>query len=189
MALRSLRQQMDVRFCSEQEPTAERQRAQPQLRIGLATRSPEREQKTRVFQLTQTYMDAGDPGAQCVIAIPALELAPKVVAIGNCSGRDVDKFKRFGLTPVLAEQVAPPLVAECFANLAVSLLKRWLLETHQGGVSLEHLDSYLDEFTFRFNRRKSRSGGKLFYRLMEQAVAVEPAPYKSLVRCSVKPDF
>ena len=54
---------------------------------------------------------------ECVIAIPALELAPKVVAIGNCSGRDVDKFKRFGLTPAAAKRVAPPLVAECFANL------------------------------------------------------------------------
>ena len=54
---------------------------------------------------------------ECVIAIPALELAPKVVGIGNCSGRDVDKFKRFGLTPAPAERVAPPLVAECFANL------------------------------------------------------------------------
>jgi transposase-like protein len=74
-------------------------------------------------------------------------------------------------------------------HLAVSLLKRWLLGTHQGGVSLEHLDSYLDEFTFRFNRRKSRSRGKLFFRLLEQAVAVEPAPYKSLIKCRAKPDF
>ena len=54
---------------------------------------------------------------ECVIAIPALELAPKVVGIGNCSGREVDKFERFGLTPAPAERVAPPLVAECFANL------------------------------------------------------------------------
>jgi flavin reductase (DIM6/NTAB) family NADH-FMN oxidoreductase RutF len=54
---------------------------------------------------------------ECVIALPALELASKVVGIGNCSGRDVDKFERFGLTPVPAERVAPPLVAECFANL------------------------------------------------------------------------
>ena len=54
---------------------------------------------------------------ECVIAIPALELASKVVAIGNCSGRDVDKFKRFSLTPAPAELVAPPLLAECFANL------------------------------------------------------------------------
>jgi flavin reductase (DIM6/NTAB) family NADH-FMN oxidoreductase RutF len=54
---------------------------------------------------------------QCVIAIPALELASKVVEVGNCSGRDIDKFERFGLTPVPANRVAPPLVAECFANL------------------------------------------------------------------------
>ena len=62
-----------------------------------------------------------------------------------------------------------------------SLLKRWLLGTHQGAVSLRHLDYYLDEFTFRFNRRRSRSRGKLFYRLLQQAVAVEPAPHKALV--------
>ncbi len=61
----------------------------------------------------------------------------------------------------------------------VSLVKRWILGTHQGAVSHEHLDSYLDEFAFRFNRRKSRSRGKLFYRLVQQAVAVPPAPYKS----------
>jgi flavin reductase (DIM6/NTAB) family NADH-FMN oxidoreductase RutF len=54
---------------------------------------------------------------ECVIAIPALRLAQKVVAVGNCSGRDVDKFAAFGLTPAPAKRVAPPLVAECFANL------------------------------------------------------------------------
>jgi transposase-like protein len=74
-------------------------------------------------------------------------------------------------------------------HLAVALLKRWLLGTHQGGVSADHLDAYLDEFTFRFNRRKSRSRGKLFYRLLEQAVAVKPVPYKSLVKCSARPPF
>jgi transposase-like protein len=62
-----------------------------------------------------------------------------------------------------------------------SLLKRWLLGTHQGAVSNRHLDYYLDEFTFRFNRRSSRSRGLLFYRLMQQAVAVRPVPYKRLV--------
>jgi hypothetical protein len=55
--------------------------------------------------------------------------------------------------------------------------------THEGAASLEHLEAYLDEFTFRFNRRKSRSRGKLFYRLLEQAVAVGPVPYKSMVKC------
>lgn len=63
-----------------------------------------------------------------------------------------------------------------------SLLKRWLLGTHQGAVSREHLDYYLDEFTFRFNRRTSRHRGKLFARLLEQAVAVDPVPYAALVK-------
>jgi transposase-like protein len=64
----------------------------------------------------------------------------------------------------------------------VALLKRWLMGTHQGAVSPEHLDYYLDEFTFRFNRRTSRSCGKLFYRLVQQAVAVDPVPYAAMVR-------
>jgi flavin reductase (DIM6/NTAB) family NADH-FMN oxidoreductase RutF len=64
---------------------------------------------------------------QCVIAIPALALAPKVVKIGNCSGRDVDKFKRFGLTPIPAQTVAAPLVAECFANLECKVVDTHLV--------------------------------------------------------------
>ena len=64
----------------------------------------------------------------------------------------------------------------------VSLLKRWLLGTHQGAVGQEYLDDYLNEFTFRFNRRKSASRGKLFYRLTQQAVQVEPATFAALRR-------
>ena len=56
-----------------------------------------------------------------------------------------------------------------------------LLGTHQGAVSAEHLDYYLDEFSFRFNRRTSTSRGKLFYRLMEQAVQIPACPYKNLI--------
>ena len=67
-------------------------------------------------------------------------------------------------------------------HLVVSLLKRWLLGTHQGAVSPAHLDYYLDEFTFRFNRRRSRYRGKLFHRLAQQAVQVPPVPYKDLVK-------
>ena len=67
-------------------------------------------------------------------------------------------------------------------HLVVSLLKRWLLGTHQGAVSPAHLDYYLDEFTFRFNRRRSRHRGMLFYRLAQQAVQVAPVPYKAMVK-------
>ena len=61
-----------------------------------------------------------------------------------------------------------------------SLLKRWLLGTHQGAQNFSHLHYYLDEFTFRFNRRTSRSRGQLFYRLVQQALQVDPAPLASL---------
>jgi len=60
------------------------------------------------------------------------------------------------------------------AHRVASLLKRWLGGTHQGAVRSSHLDYYLDEFTFRFNRRTSRSRGKLFYRLIQQAVQIDP---------------
>lgn len=62
-----------------------------------------------------------------------------------------------------------------------SLLKRWLLGTHHGGVQIPHLAYYLDEFAFRFNRRTSRSRGLLFSRLVQQAVLTEPTPYRTLV--------
>ncbi len=66
------------------------------------------------------------------------------------------------------------------AHRIAALLKRWWLGTHQGAISPEHLAYYLDEFTFRFNRRTSRSRGKLFYRLIEQALHIEPVPAKRL---------
>jgi transposase-like protein len=67
------------------------------------------------------------------------------------------------------------------ANRVASLLQRWLLGTHQGAVAHSHLDYYLDEFVFRFNRRRSRSRGLLFYRLIEQAMAIEPVRCAQLV--------
>ena len=68
------------------------------------------------------------------------------------------------------------------AHRVISLLKRWLLGTHQGAVSPEHMDDYLDEFTFRFNRRTSKFRGKLFYRLAQQAMQTDPVPFATLVK-------
>ncbi len=62
-----------------------------------------------------------------------------------------------------------------------SLLKRWLLGTHQGAVRPQQLDYYLDEYTFRFNRRASNHRGLLFYRLLEQAVQIEPQPLAKML--------
>jgi flavin reductase (DIM6/NTAB) family NADH-FMN oxidoreductase RutF len=69
---------------------------------------------------------------ESMISIPALRLAPKVVKVGNSSGRDIDKFAAFGLTPVAAERVKAPLIAECMANLEctvtdTSLVGRYVL--------------------------------------------------------------
>jgi transposase-like protein len=76
--------------------------------------------------------------------------------------------------PHLGENLLP------MVNRVASLLKRWLLGTHQGAVEASHLDYYLDEFTFRFNRRRSRFRGKLFYRLVQQAAAVDPLPGRAI---------
>ena len=74
-----------------------------------------------------------------------------------------------------AHQVMPRV------HMVASLLKRWLIGTHQGGIQHRHLDYYLDEFTFRFNRRRSRARGLLFHRLAQQAVAIEPTSYNSII--------
>jgi flavin reductase (DIM6/NTAB) family NADH-FMN oxidoreductase RutF len=67
---------------------------------------------------------------ECVIAIPALRLARKVVDIGNCSGRDVAKFEKFGLTPLKGRRVEAPLVAECFANLECKVVDSRLVNKY-----------------------------------------------------------
>ena len=67
---------------------------------------------------------------ECVIAIPAVKLAPKVVGVGNCSGRNVDKFATFGLTAAPAKMVAAPLVAECFANLECKVADTRLVSSY-----------------------------------------------------------
>ena len=74
---------------------------------------------------------------------------------------------------VLADSPDPAHVLMPGPHRISALLKRWLTGTYQGAVSNEHLDYYLDEYTFRFNRRTSRSRGLLFYLLVSQAVQTE----------------
>jgi transposase-like protein len=78
------------------------------------------------------------------------------------------------LDPEVADKLMPRV------HRVASLLKRWLLGTHQGAIGHDYLDYYLDEFTFRFNRRKSTSRGKLFFRLAQQAVQIDPVPFNAL---------
>ena len=68
-----------------------------------------------------------------------------------------------------------------------SLLQRWMMGTHHGAVQPGQLDNYLNEYVFRFNRRKSKSRGLLFYRLLQQAVVTKPVTYQDVVKQRVKP--
>jgi len=95
-----------------------------------------------------------------------------------------DSLPKHGYTherTVLSDSGDPAHVSMPAVHRVSSLLKRWLLGTHQGAVSNRHLDYYLDEYTFRFNRRTSKARGLLFYRLIQQAVQVAPVPYNQLV--------
>jgi len=86
---------------------------------------------------------------ECVIAIPTVDLIDKVVDIGNCSGEDVDKFDIFGLTPVAAEKVKAPLVAECIANIECKVVDTSLVNKYNMFI-LEGVKAWSDP------RRKER---------------------------------
>jgi flavin reductase (DIM6/NTAB) family NADH-FMN oxidoreductase RutF len=80
---------------------------------------------------------------ECVIAIPAVGLAPKVVKVGNTSGRDIDKFAAFGLTKLPAEQVQAPLVKECFANIECKVTDTRLVNRYNLFI-LEGVKAWID---------------------------------------------
>ena len=87
--------------------------------------------------------DALRATGECVIALPARKLAAKVVKVGNSSGRDIDKFRAFGLTPLPAENVAPPLIAECFATLDCTVADRRMVKRYNMFV-LEVVKAWID---------------------------------------------
>jgi flavin reductase (DIM6/NTAB) family NADH-FMN oxidoreductase RutF len=83
---------------------------------------------------------------ECVLNIPAMNLAKQVVGVGNCSGRRLDKFKKFHLTPAQASLVAPPLIAECFANLECKVVNNRMVSKYNFFV-LEVLKAWIDSGT------------------------------------------
>lgn len=123
-------------------------------------------------------IEDGSAGDLALFVMESIESGSTLVTDGHGSysglslyRREIRQIRHSGKT---ASELLPRV------HRVVSLLKRWLMGTHQGAVSHEHLDYYLDEFAFRFNRRTSTSRGKLFYRLMQNAVRMPPAPYHSL---------
>lgn len=80
---------------------------------------------------------------QCVIAIPTVDLIEKVIDIGNCSGKDVDKFEKFNLTPVPGKKVGAPLIRECLANLECRVVNTTLVNKY-GLHVLEVVEAWID---------------------------------------------
>ncbi len=93
---------------------------------------------------------------ECVLAIPTVDMAGKVVDIGNCSGQEVDKFKTFGLTPLPAEKVGAPLIAECLANLECRVVDTSLVDKYNLFV-LEGVKAWID--SERKERRTFHANG------------------------------
>jgi len=110
------------------------------------------------------------------------EAVSELVELGSVVSTDgwagYSKLKERGYDHIITSysEVQPGDDPTPLVHMVASHLKRWLLGTHQGGQQISYLPYYLDEFTFRFNRRTSISRGKLFYRLIQQALLVDPVP-------------
>ncbi len=112
----------------------------------------------------------------------AVELGSVVRTDGSAAYRKLEKHGYQRDKTVMRGAKDPAHVIMPGVHRVASLLKRWLLGTHQGAVRPEQLDYYLDEFAFRFNRRTSRSRGLLFYRMLEQALVTEPVTYAQITQ-------
>jgi transposase-like protein len=123
--------------------------------------------RIRLSQVANAAGDSLEPAVQQMVE-PGAEVHTDGWRGYSGLGAAGYKHKIIRERPDLGENLLP------LANRVASLLKRWLLGTHQGSVQRSHLDYYLDEFTFRFNRRTSKSRGLLFYRLITQAVHLGP---------------
>ena len=117
-----------------------------------------------------------------------LPFVKEVAAVGSIVHTDgwgaYNKLPEYGYTHEITVQSSssdPAHVSMPGVHRIASLLKRWILGTHQGSVAQEHLQSYLEEFTFRFNRRTSRSRGLVFRRLLEQAVVTGPTTETDII--------
>lgn len=96
--------------------------------------------------------------------------------------KDLDIYKHEVKTVYGSGKQAHELLPH--VHMVDSLVKRWINGTHQGNISPKHLSYYLDEYAFRFNRKLSTYRGKLFYRLIQQAISIPPKPYNDLINTS-----
>lgn len=145
--------------------------------IALEVRSPKGFGRVRLRRLN-------DDSEACVLPFARSVVKPgaQVRTDASAAYRSLRQLRyEHQRTVVLGSGVAAH-VAMVGVHRVASLLKRWVLGTHHGAIQPEHLDAYLEEFVFRFNRRTSGSRGMLFYRLLQQAVVTDPVTYGDVVR-------
>lgn len=132
------------------------------------------------IRLQRVHNDA----EECVVPFVQASIEPgtQVRTDGSAAYRSLSKLGYDHQRHVMLGSEVPAHLSMAGVHRVASLVKRWILGTHHGSVQPEHLDAYLDEFVFRFNRRTSGSRGLLFYRLLQQAVATGPVTYKEVVR-------
>lgn len=111
-----------------------------------------------------------------------IEPAAEVRTDGSAAYRELKDLGYEHQRTVMLGSDVPAHVSMAGVHRVAALIKRWILGTHHGSVQPAHLDAYLDEFVFRFNRRTSASRGMLFYRLLQQAVITDPVTYDDVVR-------
>lgn len=121
--------------------------------------------------------------AACVIPFvqEVVELGAQVHTDGSAAYLSLKELGYDHQRTVMLGSKVPAHVSMAGVHRVAALVQRWILGTHHGSVQPEHLDAYLDEFVFRFNRRTSKSRGMLFYRLLQQAVVTPPVTYAKVV--------
>jgi len=112
----------------------------------------------------------------------SIEPGAQVRTDGSAAYRELQDLGYDHQRTVMLGSDVPAHVSMAGVHRVAALIKRWILGTHHGSVQPAHLDAYLDEFVFRFNRRTSTSRGMLFYRLLQQAVVTDPVTYEDVVR-------
>jgi transposase-like protein len=127
---------------------------------------------------------------ECVVPFVQTSVEPGSIVRtdGSAAYRPLHELGYDHERTVMLGSDTPAHVSMAGVHRVASLLKRWILGTHHGSVQPEHLDAYLDEFVFRFNRRSSASRGMLFYRLLQQAVVTDPVTYADITRAPPVPE-
>ena len=136
------------------------------------------------IRLQRIFKDSGD----YVVPFVQKSVTPgaRVRTDGSAAYRCLGELGYDHQRTVMLGSDTPAHVSMAGVHRVASLIKRWILGTHHGSVQPEHLDAYLDEFVFRFNRRTSSSRGMLFYRLLQQAVVTKPVTYQNITQTDQK---